>query len=203
MPKRPFSWEERRQRRARQRKATRTTGFTEAPGDLAIVQAFVNTVADENHDDRLATAEDLGRWLERHGLLAAGTELDADQWARALDLRRDLRALIRAEGDAVDNQLLRSLERTAAGGRLMVRFDDGGPSSFGPASHSFDDALAGLLTLVALARINDQWRRLGICVRSGCDRTFFQTSMSRRAKWCTPRCGERVRAARRRARRSS
>lgn len=194
-------WRERQAQRSRQRKTARAAGLPAAPGDLEIVQAFVNTAACDRHPDRFASPEDLGHWLERRGLLAAGTVLEGSQWGRGLDLRRDLRALIRAGGkaDDVDGKLLRDLERTSASGRLVVRFDDGGPSSFGPASGGFDDALAALVAIIALARIEGHWPYLGLCVRNGCGRAFF-VEMRRSAKWCTPQCGERVRAARRRAR---
>ncbi len=197
-----YSWDERQARRARQRKVARTSGLPKAPGDLEIVQAFVNTAAYDRHADRLASPEDLSHWLERRGLLASGTVLDGAQWGQALDLRKDLRSLIRAGGaDEVDGRVLRGLEQAAAGGRLAVRFDDGGPKDFGPASGTFKDALAGLVAIVAQARIESLWPRLRICVRSACGRAFFKASKGRNAKWCTPQCGERVRAARRRARR--
>lgn len=196
-------WAKKQKRRARQRKAVRTAGLPEAPGDLELVQAFLNTAARDRHPDLLGSPEDLGSWLERRGLLAAGTKLDAEQWKRALDLRENLRTMIRAAADPVEPRLLRSLEGAAVDGRLKVRFDDGGPSGVGPASGRFDDALTCLVAMVAIARQQDLWPRFAVCVRSACRRAFFKSSKSRGAKWCTPQCGERVRTARRRALRSS
>ena len=62
-------WEKMKKRRARRRKAVRAAGLLEAPGDLELVQAFLNTAARDRHPDLLASPEGLGLWLERRGLL--------------------------------------------------------------------------------------------------------------------------------------
>ncbi len=71
-------------KRKRQRKAARTAGIKQAPGELEIVRAFVSTLPLGKRADELATAERLGRWLEGRGLLEAGIALGEEELQRAL-----------------------------------------------------------------------------------------------------------------------
>lgn len=179
--------------RPRRRKAPKTSEPKPAPGNLALVQAFVNTASSDSGSDALATPQELGRWLSRRQLLDADVELDNNQRQRALDLRTGLRTLILDSGADVDAKDLRRLEH-AAPARFELRFDDDGrPVSFGAVSGGFDDALGALVAIAVAARSEDRWRRLKLCARSGCRRAFFDPS--RGGKWCTPRCGYQVRSA--------
>ncbi len=192
----------RKAKRTRQRKVARATGLKVAPGDLETVQAFVNTAARRKRADELASPARLEHWLERRGLLDAGTALGETELRRALDLRRGLRALVLANSGApLDDAALRRLEQAVDGGRLAVRFDSDGPGGFGPASGRFDDALAALVALAAAARLEGLWRHLKLCAASDCGRAFFDTSANRTGRWCSPQCGERMRAAAHRRRR--
>ncbi len=173
----------------------RTSEPRPAPGDLALVQAFVNTVTPER--DRLANPRQLAVWLARHGLLDAGVELDGEDLKRVHDARRGLRDLLAARmaGRKADAGTLARLLRAAAGARPDVRFDDGGPAGFFSASRRLDDALGTILAATAAARQARQWPLLKLCARKACRRAFFDLSQSRTGKWCCARCGDRVRAA--------
>ncbi len=194
------SYYERQAKRSQQRKAARSAGVKQAPGDLELVRDFVSTAAHGERVDELATPARLGRWLRQRGLLDAGIDLGEAELRRAHDLRRGLRALILAnrgvEGDAA---ALECFEEVAAGGRVALRFEAGVPVGFGPASHRFDDALGALAGIAATAMLVGLWPQLRIC--AGCSRAFFDTSPSRTGRWCSMRCGERYRAAAHRRRR--
>ncbi len=183
-------------KRSRQRKAARAAGVKPAPGALETVQAFLSTVARGKSADELATPAQLGRWLEHRGLLATGTTLDEAQLRCAHDLRRGLRALILAKTNALaDPGAVEQLTAAVAGGRFTLRFEAGVPVGFAPASRSFDDALGALAAIVVTARLEGHWPRLKICPERGCGQPFFDASQSLTGKWCSPRCGERHRAA--------
>ncbi len=183
-------------RRSRQRKEARAAGVKKAPGSLETVRAFLSTVAHGRQGDELATPELMGRWLERHGLLAAGAALGEAERQRARDLRRGLRCLILAgSGGEADAGAIDRLAAAAAGGRLAVRFEDGVPIGFDPASSSVADALAALAAIVFAARLDGTWPRLKICPGNDCRRAFYDVSKSLTGRWCSPRCGERTRAA--------
>ncbi len=194
MPRQPI--ETLKARRKRQRKAARAAGLKKAPGDLEILRAFASTVARGERADELATPARLGRWLEGRGLLDAGTVLGEAELRSAHDLRRGLRALILANsGVASDAEVLPLIEETAAAARFALRFEAGVPVGFGTASRRFDDALGALAALVVTASLEDLWPQLKICAESDCGRAFFDASPNCTGTWCSPRCGERSRAA--------
>ena len=182
--------------RSRQRKAARTAGVKQAPGELEIIRAFASTVARGKRADELATPARLGRWLERHGLLDAGVALGEAEQQKVFDLRHGVRAQILANSGAeADAGTLERFEKAAAGGRFELRFEAGIPVGFGPASRRFDDALGALAAIVTMARLEGHWPRLKICPESACRRAFFDTSPNRTGRWCSPQCGERYRSA--------
>ncbi len=195
-------YRERKAKRSRQRKAARAAGVKQAPGQLEIVRAFVSTMARGQRADELATPARLASWLQGRGLLDLGITLGEAQHQNAHDLRRGLRVLILANsGVEVDAEALERFELVAMGGRFALRFEDGVPIDFRPASHGFDDALGAIAGTVAKACSEGLWQRLKFCTGSDCGRIFFDTAPSRTGRWCSPRCGERHRAARYRSRR--
>ncbi len=182
--------------RRRKHKASKGPAPKPAPGDLAIVQDFVNTAGTEEALDALATPEQLARWLAQRRLLDAGVELDAGQRRQALDLRASLRSLIIDSHTRANAENLLRFPKTLASARFELLYDDEGrPVDFGPASGSFDDALGALVAIAVSARRQGLWPALKLCARDGCHRAFFDTSPSHIGRWCTPRCGYRVRSA--------
>jgi hypothetical protein len=83
-------------RRKERKRAPRT-----APGDLEIVQAFVNTKPRwKRKKDELSSPGALGAWLTRHRLLTGSVELTQDDLRRALDVRDGIHALLKANNGA-------------------------------------------------------------------------------------------------------
>jgi hypothetical protein len=83
-----------------------------APGSLALVQAFVNTVDREHGPDLLDDVGGLEEWLGRRMLPAAVGPGDLE---RARELREALRALLLANnGEPRDPAAQETLERAAA-----------------------------------------------------------------------------------------
>lgn len=177
------------------RRAPRTEHPSPAPGELATLQAFLNTTSFGKEPDELEDAERLAGWLSRHGLLDAAIRLSQSEWQRALHVRSGLRAALHANsGGTLDAKAIRRLELAAGKARLEFRFDDAGPVGFRPGSRTFDDALGGLLATAATARLEGLWSAFKLCARDGCRRAFFDRSKSQTGKWCNARCGDRVRA---------
>src|SRR5262245_19896645 len=95
-----------------------------APGRLALVQAFENTVDLERGEEELLSPEALAGWLARRGLLGPGERLSQADLERALAAREAVRALLLANGGApVDPEAADALDRLGAAARLRVRFD--------------------------------------------------------------------------------
>jgi predicted RNA-binding Zn ribbon-like protein len=165
-----------------------------APGRLELVQAFLNTAKVKENPERLASPRQLGRWLAHRGLLPAATELQAVDLQRALDLREGLRGLLAGHrGAEVPVKAFDRLEAAIGDTSFRLRFDHDGTLGLEAAPQTFDAALAKILEAVLWARSEGLWRRLKTCRNAECRRALFDTTKSLTTKWCTRRCGERMR----------
>lgn len=176
---------ERRQKRQRQPR--------QAPGHVAIVQAFLNTRGSGAGQGRLATPSDLGTWLSEHSLLPAGTEVTDEDLQRALDIRQGLFTIARSRsGTSLDTAAVRRLDAACRGAHVEVRFDVDGELRFEAASPEPSGALGRLLSMVAEARLLGHWARLKVCANNECQAVYYD--LKSRGRWCSHRCGDRIRA---------
>ena len=173
-----------------------------APGRLKLVQRFVNTVDHEHGREVLSEPARLQRLLVELGLIEPGTAVGADDLRRALEVREALRALALANnGHVVDREQLAVLERAAADGHLVVRFD-GSRAALAPAAHGARGALAELVGIVYTAMADGSWSRLKACNRDVCGWLFYDRSRNRSARWCQMAvCGNRTKTRAYRTRR--
>jgi len=163
-----------------------------APGDLRIVQAFVNTDDLEMKTDELTSPRSLADWLIHQALLPAGTVLDAADLERTSALRRGLRALVLA-GESARRELGEAVERTALAAVVRFRVEAGGRIELVPAGTGLDAAVGRILTILAAAQRDGLWPRFKICGRKSCRAAFYDFSTNRSSLWCSPRCGGRIR----------
>lgn len=174
------------------KKTERVSAPKPAPGELEIIQAFLNTVDLRAGTDELTLPRDLSEWLARRGLLAANTKLSRTDVGRAHDVRDGMRALVEANcGAELDKDAVQRLDEAAGTARPRLRFHGDGSDRFDSAD--FDQALGHLIALVALARRQGLWEKLKICGNRECRAVFFDFS-NNPTKWCTVRCGDRLRA---------
>lgn len=161
-----------------------------APGGLALVQRFVNTV-DLEHG-----REQLGPWLASQGV-----ETTREELAAAKRVREALRALIAGNnGVAVPPAALRTLDDLRA--ELAVRFDAAGPR-LEPVAPGLEGFLARLLGGVHSAVADGTWPRLKACRMDVCRWIFYDYSKNRSAQWCAMAlCGNRAKTRAYRSRRS-
>src|SRR5213080_1494300 len=84
-----------------------------APGELALVQGFVNTLDSDGglaQVERLREPADLERWLRERGLLERGARIGRAELRRAIEVRQALRALLLANnGMPVDSDAIAAL----------------------------------------------------------------------------------------------
>ncbi|NRQ34227.1 hypothetical protein HII36_20570 [Nonomuraea sp. NN258] len=162
-----------------------------APGRLALVQSFVNSLNVEFGPDEFATVEGFGGWLRRHGFdVPAPGELDRRE---AVILREALRALLREHngGDA-DPAARGTVEHVARGCPLVVEFDGSGAIGLGPAQHGVRGAFATVLAAVTESVIEGSWQRLKACHEHACEWAFYDRSRNRTGRWCSMEiCGTR------------
>jgi predicted RNA-binding Zn ribbon-like protein len=163
-----------------------------APGSLAVVQAFVNTVDREHGPDLFDDAAGLEEWLDRH-LLAA--RVAAGDLERAREVREALRALLLANnGEPRDPSAQEVLERAARRARLEPVFPPDG-AGLAPRAEGVDAALGRILAAAFAAMLDGSWQRLKACPRDVCGWAFYDRSTNASATWCSMRvCGGRVKA---------
>ncbi len=171
-----------------------------APGDLRIVQAFVNTADLETGTDLLAGPQALADWLAAQGLAAAGTPFGPADVARAARMRDGLRTLI-AGGAAPGSKAAAGLEEAMAGALLQPRFGPGRELLLVPAADGLDGAIARMMAIVAAAQLDGTWRLLKACASPTCRAAFYDYSTNHSGRWCRARCGGRLATAAHRARR--
>src|SRR4029453_14061978 len=182
-----------------------TAGDEAVPRELVTVQALVNTIDLEDHDDQLDSPEALRRFLTGHGLLDASEPVGRDDLAIAIELREALRAMLRVNhGEPLDPDALEVVNRAAAGLPLQIAFDDEGHPVLGPGSAGCRGALAALLAGGAQARAQGTWERLTASPADSCQWAFYDRSKNRSGRWCSMQtCGNRTKTRTYRSRRRS
>jgi predicted RNA-binding Zn ribbon-like protein len=167
----------------------------DAPGDLELVRAFVNTHDLEDGSDALADPPALGRWLAEHGLLEAGAGVGEADRRHAAEVREALRAQMRANNGAdVDPAAVATLHEAAGRAGVALRFEPGG-SRLAPEAGGVDGALGRLLAIVHQAELEGTWPRLKACPWETCHWAFYDHTKNHSGVWCAMEvCGNRAKA---------
>jgi predicted RNA-binding Zn ribbon-like protein len=168
-----------------------------APGELLLIEQFVNTLDTEEGTDALD-----GAWPLSVELSSA--PLVDDDVARLALFREALRAVLLShngvalDGDAVSQ--LASLGRDAA---VVVGFGPSGePRLEAVESSGVSAVIARLLAVIARADAEGTWERLKVCPADDCLWAFYDFSRNHSRSWCDMRvCGNRAKARAFRSRR--
>ena len=174
-----------------------------APGPLLVVQELVNTLDIEVGTDSIQTPAGLRDWLFERSLAPADLRPTRDDIARMTDFREALRTLLHANnGDTVDPDGLRSLNRAGRGG-LRVRFADDGRAALEPqAEEAIAAAIGRIVAVVFVAIADGTFGRLKACPGRDCGWAFYDRSKNQSARWCSMAiCGSREKVRAHRARR--
>jgi predicted RNA-binding Zn ribbon-like protein len=179
----------------------------QAPGDLAKLQAFVNTLDIEQGTDALATPSALDGWLRQAGLAeGSGGRAGARDLARAVELREALRGVLgshvthrtRGSGPAADPAARDPAARMAAIAAPMQTAIEAGADGgiyVVPADSGAQAALTRLLLIAAEARTLGTWPRLKVCSADDCQWAFYDRSPTRNGCWCSMQiCGSRAKS---------
>jgi predicted RNA-binding Zn ribbon-like protein len=182
------------------------TQSKEAPGDLAAVRAFVNTLDLDAGVEQLDTPEALVVWLADHGLIDRHAKARLADARRAVLFREALRELLLSNNDGhqLPLDVGRTLNDVAARARLRLRMDAGGLAHLQAEGDTVDAALGRLLVIVYRAMENDTWPRLKACREDTCRWAFYDHSKNRSGHWCSMEvCGSRHKARQYRERRKT
>jgi predicted RNA-binding Zn ribbon-like protein len=171
-------------------------GRQPAPGELRLVQAFVNTIDIEEQRDELTTPERLRAWLAAHNLMDSAERISAADLQLALEVREALRALLLANNEGVvDTEAVEALNRAATRASLLVRFQPDGHVRLESGAAGVDGAIARLLAIVFAAMVEGSWARLKACRNDTCRWAFYDASKNQGGTWCSMAiCGSRIKA---------
>jgi predicted RNA-binding Zn ribbon-like protein len=174
-------------------------GRAPAPGQLALVQAFINSHYSLEHDhggELWGSPGSLQKWLRARGLVSAGARIGTAELHRALVAREALRALAtRDRPRDARRQDLEGLNSACVGAAVELRFNAGGPRFTLGRGGTFADALGLILGLTAAAMIDGGWGRMKVCPGAHCGWAFYDASRNQTGRWCSMSvCGGRAKA---------
>lgn len=167
----------------------------DAPGDLSVVQAFINSADLEQHTDELASPEQLARWLRERSLLARDDGVDEADVTRALTIREGLRALAVANaGEELDERAVDDLNRVAATIPIHIGLGVDAVSLHAECDGALG-ALGWIIATVYEAKVEGTWGRFKACRKDSCRWAFYDHSKNRSRTWCSMAvCGNRIKA---------
>lgn len=164
-------------------------GRPPAPGELALVQAFINSHYDLELDhgaDLLADPASCARWLGARDLLGAHEEVSRPELVQARALREALRALAR------DRAMRQPLDYTAP---LKLSLTPHGLRFARVPDTGVTGALGVIVAIVGRAMIEGTWSRLKVCPGHDCGWAFYDNSRNLSGRWCSMAvCGGRAKA---------
>jgi len=174
-------------------------GRDPAPGELGLVQAFVNSFWDLEHDhgaELLHSPSALAGWLHGRGLLSPSARLSRADLRRALAVREGLRAMMLANnGHQLDPAAVERLNSAVGRGGIVIQFESDGSPRFEPQRNDLDGALAFILSIVARSQLDESWARFKACPGDDCGWAFYDYSRNQAGAWCSMAvCGSRAKA---------
>ena len=165
-----------------------------APGQLGLLQAFLNTLDHLDERDELATHEQVHAWLASRKLISPGTEFDETDQRRLIEVRRALRDLVATNGgQGLQRRAVTTLNEAARRVRLGVRLHPDDGYRLMAEGVGVDRPIGDLLISVTASMAAGTWPRLKICANEGCQRAFYDSSRNRSGRWCSMAvCGNRA-----------
>lgn len=173
-----------------------------APGQLELVEAFVNTRDIETDHETLTSPAALREWLLGRGI-RVDRKLDDGDLERTIAVREALRqTLLANNGEPLEGSAVETLRDAAREGLLRIDIDSGGQAALTPARGGVGDLFARLLAAVAGAQADGTWDRLKACPGNDCLWAFYDHSRNRSRIWCSMEvCGNRAKTRSYRTRR--
>jgi predicted RNA-binding Zn ribbon-like protein len=176
-------------------------GRPAAPGDVGLLQAFLNTHFDlviEHGADLLATRAGARRWLSAQGLASHGARLTEADLVRLHGVREGLRQLIAVgpgSGHEPSAPAALALNEPLTGASVELRFTALGPELIAVGASVVDRVLGSLTAIAARAMIDGSWGRLKVCPGPHCGWVFYDHSRNGSGRWCSMNvCGGREKA---------
>ena len=167
---------------------------TAAPGQLGLVQTFLNTLDLESGRDALADPASAKSWLTQNRLTSPGSDYDDEDLRRLTEVRRALQELVSANGGSdVPRRAVTTLNEAARRVRLGVRLHPADGYRLVAEGVGVDRPIGELLLSVTAGMTVGNWNRLKVCANESCQRAFYDSSRNRSGRWCSmTTCGNRM-----------
>ncbi len=177
---------------------------TTAPGQLGLVQAFLNTYDRQAGRDDLADVSSAAAWLAATRLVSPGTEFDERDRRRLVEVRGAVLFLVASNGGAgIHRRAVTTLNEAARRVRLGVRLHPEDGYRLMAEGVGIDRPIGELLIAVTGSMAAGSWDRLKVCANDACQTAFYDSSRNRSGRWCSmARCGNRMKGRAYRERRS-
>jgi predicted RNA-binding Zn ribbon-like protein len=169
-----------------------------APGDIGLVQAFVNTADLQDGPEDLSDPNTLKAWLVAKGLMDGSHPVDASDLKHAIALREAIRGAIGPNsGFPVYPVDIATLNGAAGASGLRMRFGADGKPRMEPEATGVVGAMGRIVATLYSAMEDENWRRLKLCSSQACRWAFYDRSKNHSSRWCTmASCGNREKARR-------
>lgn len=162
--------------------ASQRYGLAPAPGGLALVQDFLNTIAIYDYPDLLAdatlandwAANSVRSWSAMRGADAQPPSLTEADLARLRALRATIAKLI--TGERTDGRATGSVSASFA-------LSDAGDVRLEPSGGGWRWLASALWSEILLGQYDDTWRRLKQCHNHQCSSTFYDRSKNNSGVW--------------------
>jgi predicted RNA-binding Zn ribbon-like protein len=183
----------------------RDADIGQAPGRLATVQAFVNTLDLEQGTDEIGSPSALDAWLRSAGLpWSAADRSGQGELAVAVELRQALRGVLRSHvthGRPADTDVAAGpaaatrLAELSSAMQARISADADGSVRIVAGGAGPREALAELMLIAAEAHTLGTWTRLKVCSADDCQWAFYDRSPTRNGCWCSMQiCGSRAKS---------
>ncbi|MGI8450221.1 MAG: CGNR zinc finger domain-containing protein [Streptosporangiaceae bacterium] len=175
-----------------------------APGQVVLVQDYVNTVDLEMNRDAFTRLSGLIAFCKAAAIPASrisGRDLD-----RAIQLREALRDVCETHaGHPAPAASLRLLDAALRDAPIILRLDASGQAGLVPATGlpGMEALTAHLAIAINAGTADGSWPRLKACSADTCRWVYYDGSPSGRSRWCTMSiCGSRAKVRAYRERRT-
>jgi predicted RNA-binding Zn ribbon-like protein len=164
-----------------------------APGQLGLVQSFLNSLDRESGRDELVDTAHMEGWLAARRLISPGTEFDDTDRRRLVDVRNALYSLVASNGgQGVHRRAVTTLNEAARRIRLGVRLHPEDGYRLMAEGVGIDRPIGELLIGVTASMASGSWNRLKVCANGECQLAFYDASRNRSGRWCSmATCGNR------------
>jgi predicted RNA-binding Zn ribbon-like protein len=165
------------------------TGSPPAPGNLILLEGFLNTWSGELGIEDFNTASSTEAWMRDVGLWTGAPKVTSKQHQEILKFRDALRTWILDEkGFQPLNDLVKEIS-------FQAEFGPEGDVQFRPTGNTYQGVLGTLTEVISESQQDGTWGRFRCCELTTCGWAFYDSTRSRTKRWCSMKtCGSRHKA---------